>query len=396
MIVEAMQSLNLTLEDGLIEPQCLVSSTKWTNIVLITVMFISGLINLIVWLAATIYRRKLLRQNYVYLCVTSLLLSNLVFLTLNLWDEFSSYLLKPEVSLNPPNQGLQVLWALCQSGSVAMLFVMCGNILALVYVLLDSAYFHHARNAPAVGIGNEENTAKILQVKRRKAIGLISISWFIPLVLVIAAVLKWNCAARCQCSLGAMGDVCPVSDGCSRVWSPLFNSYIGLNVGLWLLEVVSLFILTSRGVLNFVSFTRAPPIRSQIASELNDSLPGLNECGRATTDCDVGNDVTDVKQSTNAERSRPIARRVTWFHLTPRLRLVALIGGLFFVCTLPLVMTFFIDVGGAQLVTPAARVTSMLCIYIYCLLVPILLVKYMANLKLALVKLLTFILCCFQ
>jgi len=53
---------------------------------LIPLPAIGALTNIMVGCAATFYRKSLLRQNYVYFCVISTLLSNLVFLALNLWD----------------------------------------------------------------------------------------------------------------------------------------------------------------------------------------------------------------------------------------------------------------------------------------------------------------------
>ena len=69
---------------------------------LLPLPIIGVLTNVIVGCAATFYRKALLRQNYVYLCVISTLLSNVVFLAVNLWD--SSDTVEAVVTLELTNE----------------------------------------------------------------------------------------------------------------------------------------------------------------------------------------------------------------------------------------------------------------------------------------------------
>ena len=81
---------------------------KWVYVALMPLPLFAGLINVVVWLAATINRKKLLRQNYVYTCVTSTLLSNVAFLSFHLWDEIDRYRMPAIVSVHPPGGKMQV------------------------------------------------------------------------------------------------------------------------------------------------------------------------------------------------------------------------------------------------------------------------------------------------
>uniref|UniRef100_H2XRP8 Uncharacterized protein n=2 Tax=Ciona intestinalis TaxID=7719 RepID=H2XRP8_CIOIN len=130
-----MTSLNIS--DG----DCILNESRLVHILLIPIPFVSGILNLVVWLSATVYREKLLRQSYVYSCVTSTLLSNVCFLGFHVWDEFGAFLMPPLMSVIPPGPKMQVMWALCASGAISLMFVMCGNLSVLIYVMLDSTYF---------------------------------------------------------------------------------------------------------------------------------------------------------------------------------------------------------------------------------------------------------------
>ena len=79
--------------------------------------------------------------------------------------------------------------------------------------------------------------ASEFQQKRRRAIALLIFVWLLPLGLTLSAVLGWNCVESCRCSPNASGEVCPKSEGCSKVWPPMKDSFMGLNVGIWFVEV---------------------------------------------------------------------------------------------------------------------------------------------------------------
>lgn len=94
--------------DSIVFFVCEAEGTKWHYVLLMPLPILGGLVNLIVWLAATIYRRKFLRQNYVYTCVTSTLLSNVVFLAFHLWDEIDGYRRPSHVSEMVPSHKMKV------------------------------------------------------------------------------------------------------------------------------------------------------------------------------------------------------------------------------------------------------------------------------------------------
>ena len=81
---------------------CEPSPHRWAYVFLIPLPLLSGLINILVWLAATFYRKKLLRQSYVYSCVTSTLLSNALFLSFHLWDEIAGFQMPPAIEMMRP------------------------------------------------------------------------------------------------------------------------------------------------------------------------------------------------------------------------------------------------------------------------------------------------------
>ena len=76
-----------------------------------------------------------------------------------------------------------------------------------------------------------------LESKRRRAAFLVAFVWFLPAVLTLAAVVTWNCAGECTCPPGSEGELCPRDFGCSRIWPPMTNSFIAVNVALWFVEV---------------------------------------------------------------------------------------------------------------------------------------------------------------
>jgi len=72
---------------------------KWSYVFLIPLPLLSGLVNVIVWLAATFYRKNLMRQSYVYSCVTSTLFSNALFLSFHLWEEIAGFQMPDMVAM---------------------------------------------------------------------------------------------------------------------------------------------------------------------------------------------------------------------------------------------------------------------------------------------------------
>lgn len=92
------------------EATCLPTGNKWNYVFLMPLPIFSGLVNIFVWLAATLYRKKLLRHSYVYSSVASTLISNVFFLSLHLWDEVEGYRMSDitRPAMSDPNPTMEV------------------------------------------------------------------------------------------------------------------------------------------------------------------------------------------------------------------------------------------------------------------------------------------------
>ncbi|CAK8672259.1 uncharacterized protein LOC143464909 [Clavelina lepadiformis] len=391
--------------------QC-VALQRWIYIPLMPLPIISGCINIVIWLAATIYRKKLIRQNYVYLCVTSTLLSNVLFLSFQLWELFASFTLPPEMSVQRPSTTLRFIWTLCHAASSAMLYVICWNLSTLIYVMLDSTYFSIAvKSRPSYCPGNAHKTSptRIVPAKRRKAILLIAMSWIVPAAFTLAAVLKWNCSDLCFCSLGAGGESCPRSAGCSRVWSPLANSFVGVFTALWFVEVICLGLFNMNGLQNFRKFNKknrslsihdatASNVASNRAEDGGEKSTQKSERIQDIVPVPVSKtdspDRNSIGKNTLPSQKKP-SYLTRWIRSDPRVRLAAALSILFVLCSIPSVIVFFIDYSVDTINTTAARFTTGVIIEIYTLLCPIFIVKGMANLRSAVMNLFLMFLKCF-
>ena len=87
---------------------CTANPDRWGYLLLVPIPLVAGIINLTVGLAATLYRKKLLRQSYVYICVTSTLLSNILFICLHLWEEIAHYQFPDAAAVEKPNETVKV------------------------------------------------------------------------------------------------------------------------------------------------------------------------------------------------------------------------------------------------------------------------------------------------
>lgn len=65
--------------------QTCVQENDWQNLLLLPLVFLCALLNLVVLAATIINRKRLRRQNYMFVCVDSTLLSNVVFLAIEIW-----------------------------------------------------------------------------------------------------------------------------------------------------------------------------------------------------------------------------------------------------------------------------------------------------------------------
>jgi len=65
----------------------------------------------------------------------------------------------------------------------------------------------------------------------------------------------------------------------------------------------------------------------------------------------------------------------------PRIRLMMVLGAVFFVCTLPVAVAFIVDASLVNFNIMAAQIATKISVHLYTLLCPLLLVKYMSNLR---------------
>ncbi|XP_078492649.1 uncharacterized protein LOC100186529 [Ciona intestinalis] len=411
------------------------SSTKhWEFLVLLPFGFLSIAFNLTLVVAATFNRRRLQRQSYVYACVTSTLLGNLLYVILHTWIILDNYLTKIEES----GDEYTVTWTILQVSVASMLFVMCGNIGSLLFVVLDSTYFvgrsvNRKASEFAKGFISDIESVRsrrwLLSAKRRRAVILIALSWLLPVCLVISAATTWNCSNQCVYCRGGSPLVPPCANHthCSTVWPPLTESYIGVNFVLWILEVFILGYLIVCGIRSFQQ-VMAPPTRTSsvmpVVKEENSVAESDIVAQEEYTLSDVHNAMTslgdsdeekkkeeenkidekekknDVKKSmkrnhhengvrevgmavndvdTRIMRSRPS------FRSHSRLTFMIVISLTFVVCSFPTFVVFLVDTFANISSRKVARLTTMVMMYIYTFICPFLLLKYLPNLKSALI-----------
>uniref|UniRef100_H2YSI9 G-protein coupled receptors family 1 profile domain-containing protein n=1 Tax=Ciona savignyi TaxID=51511 RepID=H2YSI9_CIOSA len=399
-------------------------SKHWEFLVLLPIGFISIVLNLTLVLAASINRKRLQRQSYVYVCVINTLLSNLCYVIMHTWIILDNYVTKME----PEDAKYTVTWTVLQVCVASMLFVMCGNIGALLFVVLDSTYFvgrsvNRKASEFAKGFLSDIEAVRgrqwLLGVKRRRAVFLIAISWLVPLCLAIVASVTWNCASQCVYCRGSssLAPPCVNHTYCSTVFPPLRSSYLGLNFGLWILELMVLVYSIRVGIKSFHQ-VMAPPVRASsmpVSSDHESETPkeeySLSDLNNAITSIEsesanqlkldepkkessavlAPNKLKSLKRAVWQESTRKpcdgsqINRTRPSFRTHSRLTFMILITVTFVVCSSPTFIVFLIDICIEMSSQKIARLLSTLTMYIYTFICPFLLLKYLPNLKSALV-----------
>jgi len=66
-------------------------SRDWERLSFLPLPIVAFALNFFLFITTTINRKKLERQNYVYLCVISMLLGNVLFILLHVWYTFDTY-----------------------------------------------------------------------------------------------------------------------------------------------------------------------------------------------------------------------------------------------------------------------------------------------------------------
>ncbi|CAK8671983.1 unnamed protein product [Clavelina lepadiformis] len=229
----------------------------WEKLLILPIPIISLLMNLVLFMAGHIYRRKLRRHNYLYGCVSSTLLSNILYLVFHIWILLDNYFRNSKIYARHSGP----IWIVCQAAVVSLQFVMFGNIVALLIITLDSTYFvgrsvnKKATDFARDHLGNnyaEKEKTWYRSVKRRRAAFLVAGAWIIPLCTTTAAAVSWNCVENCvNCEGREISDPCPHNPHCSRLWAPLHNDFLGVNVALWFVDVLVLIYIIISGIHSF-------------------------------------------------------------------------------------------------------------------------------------------------
>ena len=126
-----------------------------------------------------------------------------------------------------------------------MCLIMCGNIGLLIYGI--------DINTHIVGrqMTNPSQSTEHLspQFKRRKANVLIFLVWALPVIYGALSMTPWNCTTGCTCTLRYASDdpICTETH-CSRLYTPMAKSYLFVIVILWTLECVGLMALLYQAV----------------------------------------------------------------------------------------------------------------------------------------------------
>ena len=64
---------------------------NWERLCFLPLPIVAFCLNFFLFITTTMNRKKLERQNYVYLCVISILLSNVLYILLHVWYTFDSF-----------------------------------------------------------------------------------------------------------------------------------------------------------------------------------------------------------------------------------------------------------------------------------------------------------------
>ncbi|XP_078492666.1 uncharacterized protein LOC100187180 [Ciona intestinalis] len=389
--------LNLTTNGG---PIC-TKTPKTMYLVMLPAIFVVLMFNVAVLAVATMNRVKLKSQNYTYSCVSSTLLSNVLVMVAHCSLVLRNYV----ISLGPSDDGelsqsAKLVWVFVNTLVGSLVLVVLANIGALVIVTLDSTQFI----GPNLRNSMKPLDTNALKKKRRgkilRAWFLISGSWVIPVAVVIASMAGWNCADICICTGGSfLGETCPRTQGCSRVFPPLKFAVIGIIGLVWVLEAGILLYIINHAVqkMKRVMTIRRPPNSS---SDQGDELDHNNPQG-ATSDsmtnpidlpgADERLNVPSVKEglrrgSSTSSRISAAGVRKGWkriqLRFNTRLRFLISLTVLFLVSTITVPVTVILD-GSLEKINNRLLVQTpaIVGIYLYFVGCPLLFIKFVPHMK---------------
>lgn len=200
------------------------------------VPMVDMIMNMVLLVIVLKKRKKLMRTNYVYYCVSSSLLANFLvgfFMEYTLLEQYFFIEGRSVVNVplndeemirntlnsssapfyfydhrkNPLSLFLGMWWAFRKSLMVSLFAIQCANIGALIYLLRDSVEIT-SRARKYRKNGREKDIVSAKQKKKRVLYFLVC-SWVLPLIVGCLPVTfaGWNCVYECRCPPGDYGKV---------------------------------------------------------------------------------------------------------------------------------------------------------------------------------------------
>nr|XP_039273421.1 uncharacterized protein LOC120347484 [Styela clava] len=351
----------------------------------------SFIFNVLLFIAAFLDRVKLQRQNYLFASVSSTLLSNILYMIFLEWTLLDNYVETKSRSVLGVMNVEKYVWAFHESATVSKPFLICGNIVCLTYVTVNSATY--------VGrVANTDNTQKAerrFEKIKKVTWVLIVTSWFVPLILTVVGMLKMNCVEQCICpSTNFEGDLCPNQPHCSVFWAPVTKTFLWTNVGLWFISIVCLCVLVVHGVvkyqrtMNMTTTRRISDVTSQTDNEMMSQRNNNGENVNSQSDNRKDIMTTQIHEPTrksNLRRRR--TRRSLKHRLNSRLRFALYLTTIYIACSLCFIVAISLDTTLDNFNPTAAFALSRLSMYVYTTVCPIIMVQHLPVLKTSLSKL---------
>lgn len=370
--------------------------------------------------AALIDRKKLQRENCFFASVISTIVSNNVYLFMLEWILFDNYW---DPATVPKAAGLtfdKMLWVFLEAFTIALPFLICGNIVCLTYVTVHSASY-----VGRVARVEDSNAAtKRFQRMRRVTSGLLVTSWMVPFLLTVLAMAAMNCAKHCVCpTTNYAGDLCPGQNVCSRFWAPVTKNYLWLNVGLWTAATLVMCALLWRSISQYQRTTRRASMSLPAATDSALSCDMVERPRNSTTSsyvvttkdnydvtakCVEEQNTSKQNENNNAandstsqlRKKKPLTRQNTKLsfrdRLNPRLYFALILSAIYIACSTCFVAAIIIDslfdpTGVyAYLLFALSRITM----WVYTTACPIIMVKNLPQLKISLYRLYTSVTSC--
>nr|XP_039253181.1 uncharacterized protein LOC120330338 [Styela clava] len=382
-------------------------SRKDSHVLILSFIPITALLfNILVLVAVILYRSKL-KQNNVYIYVFSVLMSNILFTTLSSYQLINHY---HQFEGNPTkeNSAVRQWWLFRKALTVATYLIMIGNIGALIYAIRAGNYVI-AKAASLRSWSPGETKIPSAQAQRRKAYSLVAVAWTLPTTMSLLTLAGWNCSDTCECLSGCYSlenmETTP-QRSCSRVFTPLSNSYMLVTVVVWTLEMSALFFMIFKTFRHSEIFStncmesddkydRDGLDRTdtfKVVKEDDKVMDKKQACESSTIDKRIS--CTDDKRSSiindkNTVKGRRLERRkrrrARWLRTASKQ--LTYLTLLFFACTLPAMVCLLIDSVRQEYTKQSISSVLLSLPILYSIICPVILAKDLAGLKKAIIAL---------